>query len=120
MKREQREPTKPKAERSAAVFLAFRKLRHLRNFPQEQDNLEFLAACLGEFVETVEIKHGNPEYPDPGEDLGWVVPLDWLMVTVAQTFEFFPAPIKFRVVYEQKFCPLDGKGWRDLVSAVEE
>jgi hypothetical protein len=117
---ERRQPTKPLKDRTEDVLRAIARLKWMRGYPTESDAIAVIAGAIAAFCETCDVNHKNERFPDPTLDLGWVNPLVWVVGQVAATFEFFPPPIRWRMIYEQRFETLDGKSSRDLLSAVED
>jgi hypothetical protein len=63
-------------------------------------SLRVVATAVAAFVDDRRVQH---------EDLGEVVPLEWLIQEITATREFFPQPIVMRRIYETRFTPLDGR-----------
>ena len=127
MKLEQKQPTPPLIERVDSVLIALHRLTWMRGFPTGDNipqQLEVIATAIARFCQTVQVNHkSDPETSSTGSttlDLGWVVPLEWLVSEVASTFEWFPPPIRWRMVYETRFVPLDKKTSSDLTGVVED
>ena len=118
-KLQQKQPTKPLADRTLDVLDAMSILEHMPNYPKTERAIRFTAGILAKFIETVEVNHFLPDEPDHPAALGWVNPLDWVVAEIGATFYSFPAPIKWREVYETRFTPLDGRRSADMLAVVE-
>ncbi len=122
MRLERREKTKPLDKRTEDVATALRKLRFMPRFPEDPDQLAFVAELIARFCETQDVNDvKEPDEPDGLKHRGWFNPLEWLIKEVGSTYTFFPTPIQFRRVYDKGIVsPLDGKSALDLENAVED
>src|SRR5579872_3027039 len=104
MKLEQKQPTPPLNERVLAVVTALETLTWMKGFPSGENlpqQIKVIATAIAKFCQTVELNYRDEEdLSGTTLDLGWVNPLNWLVEEVASTFEWFPSPIRWRMVYE--------------------
>ncbi len=102
---------KPLEDRTVEVLEAIAALDYLPRYPKEDKSLQLIARTLAKFVETEEVTHSQ---------LGRTVPLDWIVGEVAAHFNYFPAPIKWREMYQKHFEPLDGRSAYDMQALAED
>ena len=116
---QQQQQKKTREQRADDILEILPKLRHLHGFPTAEVSLNAVAYALASFIETSEVNHHFPDEPNHPLALGYVVPLEWVTDQVLQTCDRFPAPIRWRQIYEGRFVPLDHRFASDLLSVVE-
>lgn len=119
MKLEQKEPTKSIKERTNDVAESLVDLSWMYGFPAEEKSLKVIANAIAKFCETIEVNHTDSLDPSP-HDLGWVVPIKWLVEEIASRYSRFPAPIVWRKIYCTRFVPLDRREYGDISGSSEE
>ena len=83
-----------------AIKEALADLGFLKGFPGDEKSFNGLAKAYARFIETKTIHH--PKF-------GTVIPLDWLIIYIADHCEFMPTPVEARKLYTRYWRPRDGR-----------
>lgn len=125
-KQSEKQPEQPKGQkkktreqRADDILEILPKLKHLHGFPRAEDSLNAVAYALASFIETDTVHHFFPDEPDNPLALGYVVPLRWVVDQILQTCDRFPAPIRWRQMYEGRFEPLDHRFASDMLAIID-
>lgn len=125
MRFNRKEPTKPLSERTADVAAALRQLRFMPKFPEDTEQLAFIAKLVAKFCETVDVNVAKPDEakPDVMPVPEWFNPLNWMVEQIGSSYTFFPTVIQMRRIYDMEDNPvsaLDGKTATEIQNSVEE
>lgn len=117
---EQKQKTKSLEDRTSDVMEAVAVLEYMPKYPSDPKQFHFICRLLATFIQTVDVNHANPEDPNDPLTLGWVNPLAWVVDQVGQTCFAFPPPIRWRMIYNERFHPLDGREPAAMQSIIED